>query len=96
MGLLTPQCCVCVFLPVDCSVKWQISTKYGKNVISLQASLRGSVVGWGTMLQAGRSRVRVSMTLDFFFNLPNPSSSNMALGSSQPLTEMRTKNFPGG
>jgi hypothetical protein len=34
---------------------------------------RGSVVGWGTMLQAGRSRIRVPMRW-IFFNLPNPSS----------------------
>jgi hypothetical protein len=26
---------------------------------------------------------------------PNPSSRTMALGSTQPLTEMRTRNFPG-
>jgi hypothetical protein len=31
-----------------------------------------------------------------FFNWPNPSSRNMALGSTQPLTEMSTKNLPGG
>jgi hypothetical protein len=31
-----------------------------------------------------------------FFNLPNPSSRTMALGSTQPLTEMSTRNFPGG
>jgi hypothetical protein len=31
---------------------------------------RGSVVGWGTMLQAGRSRVRFPMrSLDFFFSI---------------------------
>jgi hypothetical protein len=30
-----------------------------------------------------------------FFNLPNPSSRTMALGSTQPLTEMSTRNFPG-
>jgi hypothetical protein len=33
--------------------------------------------------------------LDFFFNLPNLSSRTMTLGSTQPLTEMSTKNFPG-
>jgi hypothetical protein len=32
----------------------------------------------------------------FFFNWPNPSNSTMALGSAQSLTEMRTRNFPGG
>jgi hypothetical protein len=33
---------------------------------------RGSVVDWGTMLQTGRSQVRVPDEVDFF-NLPNPS-----------------------
>jgi hypothetical protein len=31
-----------------------------------------------------------------FFNSPNPSSRTMALESTQPLTEMRTRNLPGG
>jgi hypothetical protein len=31
-----------------------------------------------------------------FFNSPNPSSRTMALGSTQPLTEMSTRNIPGG
>jgi hypothetical protein len=29
------------------------------------------------------------------FNLPNPSSRSMALISTQPLTEMNTRNLPG-
>jgi hypothetical protein len=49
------------------------------------------------MLQAGRSRVRISMrSLDFFFYLSSPSSRNMALVSTKPLTEMSTRNIPGG
>jgi hypothetical protein len=36
------------------------------------------------MLQAGRSPVRIP-----------DSSRTMALGSTQPLTEMSTRNFPG-
>jgi hypothetical protein len=28
-----------------------------------------------------------------FFNLPNPSSRTMALGSTQPLREMSTRNL---
>jgi hypothetical protein len=28
-----------------------------------------------------------------FFNLPDPSSRSMALGSTQPLTEMSTRNI---
>jgi hypothetical protein len=47
------------------------------------------------MLQAGGSGVRLPMSLDFF-NLPNPPSRNMALGSTQPVTEMSTRNLPGG
>jgi hypothetical protein len=31
-----------------------------------------------------------------FFNWPNLSSRTMALGSTQPVTEMSTRNFPGG
>jgi hypothetical protein len=50
---------------------------------------RGSVVGWRTMLQAGMSRVRFNLRSLDFFNLPNLSSRTMALGSVQPLTEMR-------
>jgi hypothetical protein len=47
------------------------------------------------MLQAGRSPVRVPDEVDFF-NLLNPSNRTMALGSTQPLTEMDTRNLPGG
>jgi hypothetical protein len=45
-----------------------------------------SKVGWGTALQTGRSRVRIPiMPLEFF--IP------MALESTQPLTEMSTRNI---
>jgi hypothetical protein len=47
------------------------------------------------MLQAGRSPVQVPDELDLF-NLPNPSSRTMALGSTHPLTKMSTRNVPGG
>jgi hypothetical protein len=47
------------------------------------------------MLQAERSPVRVPDEVDFF-NLPNPSSRTMALWSTKPLTEMSTRNLPGG
>jgi hypothetical protein len=30
-----------------------------------------------------------------FFNLPNPSSRTMSLGSTQPLTEMSTRKLSG-
>jgi hypothetical protein len=57
--------------------------------------VHGSVVGWGTMLQAGKSRVRFLMK-SLFFNWPNPSSRVMALGSTHPLTEMSTRYHSGG
>jgi hypothetical protein len=57
---------------------------------------RGSVVGWSTMLQAGRSRVRFPMRSLVFFNLPNSYSRTMALGSTQALTEISTRVLPGG
>jgi hypothetical protein len=59
------------------------------------AGVRGSIVGWGTMLQTGRSRVQFPMRW-IFFTWPNPSSRTMALGSAQPLTEISTKKIPGG
>jgi hypothetical protein len=46
------------------------------------------------MLQVGRSRVRVPMRW-IIFNLPNPSSLTMALGSTQPLTGISTRIFLG-
>jgi hypothetical protein len=47
------------------------------------------------MLQAGKSRVRFLLRPLDFLNLPNLSSRTMALGSTQPLTEMSTKNISG-
>jgi hypothetical protein len=55
---------------------------------------RGSVVGWGTILQAGRSAVRVPDKVDFF-NLPNLSSRTMALVSTQSLTKVAPGIFLG-
>jgi hypothetical protein len=44
------------------------------------------------VLQTGRSPVQVPDKVDFL----NPSNRTMALGSTQPLTEMSTRNLPGG
>jgi hypothetical protein len=44
------------------------------------------------MLQTGRLPVQVTDKVDFF----NPSNRTMALGSTQPLTEMSTRNLTGG
>jgi hypothetical protein len=34
--------------------------------------------------------------VDFFFSVPDSSSCTVALGSTQPLTEMSDRNFSGG
>jgi hypothetical protein len=44
------------------------------------------------VLQAGTSPDEVTE----IFNLPNPSSRTMALGSTWPLTEMSIRNHSGG
>jgi hypothetical protein len=50
---------------------------------------RGGAVSLGTALKAGRSRVRFLMvSLEFFIYIIFP-----ALGSTQPLTEMSTRNI---
>jgi hypothetical protein len=48
------------------------------------------------MLQAGRSLGSIPDEVSAFLNCPNPSSRNMALGSTQPLREMSIRNLPGG
>jgi hypothetical protein len=50
---------------------------------------RGSVVGWGTIPRGFKQDEVIK-----FFNWPNPSSRTMALRSTQPLTEMSTRNLP--
>jgi hypothetical protein len=48
------------------------------------------------MLQTRRSRVRFPMRTLEFFNSSDRTNRIMALGSTQPLTEMSTRNLPGG
>jgi hypothetical protein len=76
---------------------------YGRDVHSflvgplpVSPAARGNVVGWGTMPQVGRSRVRFPMRSFDFFNWTIPSSRTVALGLTQPLTEISTSNLPGG
>ena len=57
---------------------------------------RRSAVGWGTALQVGRSRVRLPMVSLEFFNWHIQSGRAVALGSTQPLTKMRTRNISWG
>jgi hypothetical protein len=45
-----------------------------------------------------RQKIAGSIPREFrgIFNLPNPSSRSVSLGSAQPLTEMSTRNSPAG
>jgi hypothetical protein len=75
---------------------WTEATYYTNcGMYPYELGTRGSIVGWGTMLQARRLRLQVPMTqIFFFFNLANSSSCTMALSSTWPLTEMSTRNLP--
>jgi hypothetical protein len=70
-----------LFLDVDCRIVLELILK------SSSLGVRGSVFGYGTMLQAGRPQVRFPMS---------PSSRTVAVGSTQPVTEMSTRNLPEG
>ena len=54
---------------------------------------RGGAVGWGTALQVAGS---IPDGVIGFFHWHNPSGRTMALGSTQPLTEMSTGNISWG
>jgi len=56
----------------------------------------GGAVGWDIALQAGRFAGSISDGFIGIFHWRNPSGRNMALGSTQPLTEMSTRNIPWG
>jgi hypothetical protein len=56
------------------------------------------VCGGGSGYYATSQKVSGSIPDEIIgiLNLPNPSSRTVALGSTQPLTEMSTRNLPGG
>jgi hypothetical protein len=56
----------------------------------------GNADGWGTILQAKRLQGSIPDEVIGLFNWPNPSSCTTALGLTQSLTEMSTRNLPGG
>jgi hypothetical protein len=61
-------------------------------VSTIKVVARGGAVSWGTALRAGRSRVWFPMVSLDFFHSHNTSPRTVALGSTQPLTEMSTRN----
>jgi hypothetical protein len=80
--------------PSKWTKSWHITSWNAMDYIF--SSVRGSLVCWGTMLQAGRSRFRIPMrSLDFSVDLIF-SSRTLVVGSTQPLTEMSIRNLPGG
>jgi len=54
---------------------------------------RGGAVGWGTALQAGKVAGSIPDGVTGIFHWHSPSGSTMALGLTQPLTEMSTMNI---
>ena len=54
---------------------------------------RGGAVGWGTALQAGKVAGSIPDGVIGIFHCHNPSGCTMALGLTQPLTEMSTMNI---
>jgi hypothetical protein len=77
--------------------KYRQITIYAYHFRWLQYVYRGTL--WRSCLRHyARSRKVAGSSLDEvdFFNLPNTSSRIMALGSTQPLREMSTRNIPGG
>ena len=75
---------------------WMILSSFplSKLLRSFWGGPRGVAVGWGTAIQALRSRVRFPMVSLGIFHWNNPSGRTMALGLNQPLTEMSTRNIP--
>jgi hypothetical protein len=88
-GLWVRTCCMKVNATQHCFL---FSLRY---TCSVRGYAIGGAVGWGTALQAGRSLVRFPMeSLEVFSD--NPSGRIVALGSTQPLIEMSTRNTSWG
>ena len=62
-------------------------------MLTVVRGLRRCAVGWGTAPQAGRSRFRFPMESEIFDWLHHSGRTN-AMGSSQPLAEISTKDLP--
>jgi hypothetical protein len=80
---------------ISCRINSTVERGWSLYVLQVLTGARGSVVCLGTMLHAGRSRVRFPMReVNGFFQRPIPSSRTITLWSSQSLAEMSTRNLP--
>jgi hypothetical protein len=61
-----------------------------------KSCVRGSVVGWRHYATSRKVVGSIPDEAIALFSWPNPSSRTMALGLTQLLTEMSTRNLPGG
>jgi hypothetical protein len=61
------------------------------NIYIFRLGARGGVVGWGTTLQTGKVAGSIPNGVTGNFQWHNPSGRTMALGSTQPVTEMSTR-----
>jgi hypothetical protein len=76
-----------IFFQTVHTERYTVCTQYTK-----EKGVLCRVAGWGTMLQAGKSRVRFSMSLEFFY-LFKPSSRTMPPGLTQTLTAMNSRKY---
>ena len=63
------------------------------NLLCAYMGVCGGAVRWGTVLLVGRSQFRFPMLSLGFFSLTFSSGRTMALGLTQTLTEMSTRNI---
>jgi hypothetical protein len=84
--------------------RWSSLTPSSRSVIRLisieflhssfkVSGARGGAVGLGTTLQARKVAGSIPDGIIGIFHLRNPSGRTMALGLTQPLTEMSTRNI---
>ena len=92
-----------IVLNVQCSNKVKFTSRTRclqapNSVLLVKVTLlhHGGAVGWGIVLQTGGSQVRLTMVSLDFFHWHNPSGRTMALGLTQPLIEMSTRNVSWG
>ena len=98
MGEKTPETCWAVNKRQDNKLKnccIRLVIYLNVKIRCQKLNRRGHSYGSGTALQAGKWRVRFPMVSLEFFHLHNPSGCPMALGSTQTLTEMSTRNISG-